>query len=190
MLNPFQRRGDPFMLVVGMTSVKMGDRVVQVGCAHGGRMAAIASKVGLSGQATAIVPDAASAGRARKAASRAGVLVDVEVAPPTRLPVADSAFDLAVIDDTGGLVAAMRAQDRSATVREAFRAVRPGGRAIVIGAAPRGFAALLGRAQSIPEFDVPAALQAEGFKSVRKLAEREGLIFTEGIKPREGGRAG
>ena len=191
MLNPFQRRGDPFMLVVGMTGVKMGDRVVQVGCAHGGRMAAIASKVGLSGQATAIVPDAVSAVRARKAASRAGVLVDVEVAPPTRLPVADSAFDLAVIDDTGGLVAAMRAQDRSATVREAFRAVRPGGRAIMIGAAPRsGFAALLSRAQSVPGFDAPAALQAEGFKSVRRLAEREGLIFTEGIKPREGGRAG
>lgn len=185
MLNPFQRRDDPYMLVVGMTGVKMGDRVVQIGCAHGGRMAAIASKVGLSGQATAIVPDEASAARARKAASQAGVLVDVEVAPPTRLPVGDAAFDLAVIDDTGGFVGAMRPEDRVGTFREVLRALRPGGRAIVIGAVPRGgFGALFTRAQSGPGFDVPPALQAEGFKSVRKLAEREGLIFSEGIKPR------
>src|SRR5205809_2770595 len=127
MLNPFQRRGDPFMLAVGMTGVKMGDRVVQVGCPHGARMAAIASKVGLSGQATVVVPDAASAARARKAALQAGVLVEVEVAPPTRFPVGDAAADLAVIDDTGGLVGAMRAEDRVATVRETFRLLCPGG---------------------------------------------------------------
>ena len=36
----FVKRGDPYMLVVGMTGVKMGDRVVQIGCAHGGRLAA------------------------------------------------------------------------------------------------------------------------------------------------------
>src|SRR5437870_4050835 len=130
MLNPFQRRGDPFMLVIGMTGVKMGDRVVQVGCAHGAQMASIASKVGLSGQATAIVPDARSAVRARKAASQAGVLVEVEVAPPTRLPVGDAAADLAVIDDTGGLVGTMPAEDRVATLRETFRVLRAGGRAI------------------------------------------------------------
>ena len=69
-----RRGGDPYNLVVGMTGVKMGDRVVQIGCAHGGRMAAIASKVGFSGQASAVVPDAESAARARKAASQAGVL--------------------------------------------------------------------------------------------------------------------
>ena len=27
-------------------------------------------------------------------------------------------------------------------------------------------------------------LQANGFKSVRNLAERDGLVFVEGIKPR------
>ena len=184
-MNPFARRGDPYMLVLGMTGVKMGDRVVQIGCAHGGWMAAIASKVGLSGQATAIVPDTPTAARARKAASAAGVLVDVEVSSPTRLPVGDGAFDLAVVDDTGGLVGTMRAEDRVAALRETFRALRPGGRTIVIGAAPRGgFGALFTRAQSGPGFDAQPALQAEGFKSVRKLAERDGLIFTEGIKPR------
>ena len=47
-------RDDPFTLVVGMTGVKMGDRLVQVGCADGGRLAAVASKVGLSGRAVAV----------------------------------------------------------------------------------------------------------------------------------------
>jgi hypothetical protein len=28
------------------------------------------------------------------------------------------------------------------------------------------------------------SLEADGFKSVRTLAEREGLVFVEGIKPR------
>jgi ubiquinone/menaquinone biosynthesis C-methylase UbiE len=185
-----RRGGDPHMLVVGMTGVKMGDRVVQIGCAHGGRMAAIASKVGLSGQASTVVPDEESAARARKAASHAGVLVEVEVAPPMRLPLGDAAADLAIVDDTRGIVSMMTPEDRVATLRETFRVLRPGGRTIVIGTAPRGgLGALFSRAQSGPSFDIPAALQAEGYRSVRKLAEREGLMFTEGIKPRESGTA-
>ena len=191
MLKPFARRDDPYMLVVGMTGVKMGDRFVQVGCAHGARLAAIAAKVGLSGQSTAIVPDEASAARARKGASQAGVLVEVTIAPPTRLPLGDASCDLLVIDDTGGLVGAMRAEDRVGTLRESFRVLRPGGRATAIGAAARGgLGALFARTRSEPGFDAMPALQAEGFKSVRKLADREGLVFTEGIKPREAGRAG
>ena len=37
----FLKRDDPYALVVGMTGVKMGDRFVQIGCAHGGRLAAV-----------------------------------------------------------------------------------------------------------------------------------------------------
>ena len=185
-MNPFRRAADPHLLAVSMTGVKMGDRVVHIGSPHGGRMAAIAAKVGLSGQATTIVPDAAAAARARKAAAQAGVLVDVEIAPSSRLPLPDGAFDLAVVDDTGGLVGSLRAEDRVAALRETFRVLRPGGRAIVIAAMPRGgIGAVFTRAQSGPGFDAVAALQAEGFKSVRKLAEREGLIFTEGLRARQ-----
>src|SRR2546426_9868013 len=32
----FLKRSDPYQLVVGMTGVKMGDRLVQIGCADGG----------------------------------------------------------------------------------------------------------------------------------------------------------
>jgi SAM-dependent methyltransferase len=187
-LNPFTRGGgDRFALVVGMTGVQMGDRIVQIGCAHAGRLGAIAAKVGLSGRAAAFVPDQDSAGRAQKGAREAGALVEIETAPPTSLPAGADEFDLALVDDTGGLLGAMRPEERVLAVREMLRILRPGGRVMVIGAAPRGgLGALVSRAQSGPPFDPAPSLEADGFRAVRKLAEREGLIFVEGIKPRSG----
>ena len=81
MFNPFQRGTNPYPLVVGMTSVKMGDRLVQIGCAHGGRLGAVAAKVGLSGRAAAIVPDQSSAARARKGAADASSCVNATARP-------------------------------------------------------------------------------------------------------------
>ncbi len=186
----FLKRQDPYSLVVGMTGVKLGDRMVQVGCAHGGRLGAVAAKVGLSGRAVVVVPDDASAARARKGAADAGVLIEVEVAPPTRLPLEDGSFDLAVVDDTAGALGWLSPEDRVAAIRELLRVLRAGGRSLIIGAAPRGgLAALVSRAQSGPPFaasgDASTALQADGFRSVRTLAEREGLVFVEGMKPRD-----
>src|SRR5215470_15166337 len=115
-LNPFVRRRDSHTLLVSMTGVKMGDRVAFIGCASGARLAAVAAKVGLSGRAVAVAPDDSSAARARKGAESAGVLVEVEVAPPTRSPLEDATFDLAVVDDTADLVGGMSADDRARTV--------------------------------------------------------------------------
>jgi ubiquinone/menaquinone biosynthesis C-methylase UbiE len=189
MLNPFATRADAHALAVRMVDVKMGDRFLQVGCAHGGRFGAVAAKVGLSGSAAAIAPDERSAIRARKGAAAAGVLVDVTVAPPMRLPADDGAFDVAVVDDTAGLLGALDPADRTTAASELFRILRPGGRALVIGAARRrGLAALLPRPPVSPQFlaagGARGALEAAGFKSVRVLAEREGLSFVEGLKGR------
>jgi ubiquinone/menaquinone biosynthesis C-methylase UbiE len=181
----FRRREDPHKLFLGMTGAVLGDRVLQIGCAHGGRLAALARKVGLTGRAVAIVSDEQSAARARKGAEDAGVLIEIEVAPPGRLPVEDNAFDLAVIDDTAGLFATLRAEERVNTVRELVRALRPGGRVMVVGAAPRGgLGALLARGSASAPFDPVPSLAADGFRSARTLAEREGLIFSEAMKPR------
>jgi len=186
----FLKKDAPHALVVGMTGVKMGDRLACIGCAHGGRLGAVAAKVGLSGGAVVVVADEASAARATRGAAEAGVLVDVEIAPLTRLPLDDGAFDLAVVDDTGGAIGALRAEDRVAAIREIARILRHGGRVLVIGAEPRGgFGALLSRAQSGPPFaasgEANETLLADGFKSVRTLATRDGLVFVEGVKPRD-----
>lgn len=194
-MNPFARRDNPHPLVVAMVGVKMGDRFVQIGCAHGGRLGAVAGKVGLSGRAVAVVPDEASAARVRKGAAQEGALVEIEIAPPTRLPADDQGFDVAVVDDTGGLAGSMREEDRAAAVRELLRVLRPGGRVIFIGSSPRsGLGALVAGARTGSPFvasgAASAALAAAGFRSVRTLAEREGLVFVEGIKPRGAGGAG
>ena len=185
MFKLFAGRDDAATLVVRMVGVKMGERIAQVGCAHGGRLGAIAACVGLSGRAVAIVPDQAAAARARKGAADAGVLVEVAIAPPTQLPAESNDFDVAIVDDTGGLFATMRAEERVAAVRELLRVLRPGGRVMVLATASRGgLGALVSRTQSGPPFDPAPSLEADGFRSVRKLAERNGLVFVEAQKPR------
>jgi ubiquinone/menaquinone biosynthesis C-methylase UbiE len=186
----FLKRDNPYSLEVGMVGAKMGDRFLQVGCANGGRTGAVAAKVGLSGRAVVVAPDEPSAARARKGAADAGVLVEIEVATPTRLPFDEASFDVAVVDDTAGLIGTMRAEDRVQSLREVHRVLRPGGRVMLIGTAPRGgFGAILSRAQSGPPFaasgDAAKALDAEGFRSARILAEREGLVFVEAMKGRD-----
>jgi ubiquinone/menaquinone biosynthesis C-methylase UbiE len=186
----FLKRQNPHGLAVSMAGAKMGDRLLQVGCAHGGRLGAVAVKVGLSGRAAAVVPDEASADRARKGGAEAGVLVDVEIAPASRLPHDNDAFDLVVADDTGGLFGTMRPADRAAAVRELARVLRPGGRVVMIGTAPRaGIGAILSRGQNVPSFvssgDAVKALEKNGFRSARIIGEREGLAFVEAIKPRD-----
>lgn len=171
-----------------MTGVKMGDRLVQIGCANGGNLGAIAAKVGLSGRAVAVLPDDASAARARKGAAETGVLVEIEQAPPTALPIEAGAFDVAVVDDTGDLAGALAPEERSALVREIVRVLRPGGRVVFIGTAPAdGLSRLWSRSRG-PAFvmsgGAAAVLAANGFKSARALAERDGLVFVEGLKPR------
>jgi SAM-dependent methyltransferase len=175
-----------------MTGVKMGDRVAFVGCAHGARLAAIAAKVGLSGRAVVIAPDESSASRARKGAEDAGVLVDVQVGSPVHSLLEDAAFDLAVVDDVGGLFGTMSSDERARAVRETARVLRPGGRIVFVGAAPAtGIARLLARQPSTPSLassgEANRTLEANGFGIVRTLAERDGQVFIEGIKPRAKG---
>jgi SAM-dependent methyltransferase len=191
-LNPFVRRRDSHTLLVSMTGVKMGDRVAFVGCANGARLAAIAAKVGLSGRALVIAPDESAAARARKGAENAGVLVDVQVASPTRTLLEDAAFDLAVVDDTGDLFGTMSSDERARAVREMARVLRPGGRIVFVGAAPAaGIARLLARQPSTPSLassgEANKTIEANGFGIVRTLAERDGQVFIEGIKPRAKG---
>jgi SAM-dependent methyltransferase len=188
-LSLFTRRGGrPHTLAVSMTGVKLGDRVAFLGAPDPGRTAAVAAKVGLSGHAAAAVADDAAVARVDRAAANAGVLLDATVADMRRLPYHDGDFDLAVIDDTGALLEQIGEADRAAVAREAARILRPGGRILIVGAGePTGLRKLLGKTPPsalVVSGAINAVLAASGFSIVRTLAQREALVFVEGLKPR------
>ena len=76
-------------------------------------------------------------------------------------------------------------------LRDMARAVRAGGRVLVVFDAGMGVAGRLGfggsqagaaaRGQALK-----TALESAGFRPVRVLAEREGLLFVEGFRPAAG----
>ncbi len=184
----FKRPSEKRALSVAMIGVKLGDRLLQVGCTDASLLATISSKVGMSGRACVLVATDEEAGRARRGAERAGVLLEVEKAPPDNFPYEDRAFDLIVIDNQDGLIARMKPEQRVAVLQQARRVLAPRGRIVIIERAPRaGLGALLGRAPAAadPHYrdtgGAITALRAEGFKAVRPLAERDGLSFFEGI---------
>lgn len=156
-------------LPISMTGVRMGERALQIGIDDPSLTGALAAKVGLSGLAAVAVSDEAAAALARKAAEKAGVLVDLHVAPLHSLPFADDSFDVIVLHSKSGWLTSLDEASRQPVLREAHRVLRGGGRLIAI-EGPAGSAA--------------EAMPGAGFKATRVLAERDGYRFTEGLKAR------
>jgi ubiquinone/menaquinone biosynthesis C-methylase UbiE len=179
------RAMDP--LQVAMTGVRMGEKYLQVYCHDATLTRGLATKTGLSGAAALAAADDRQAARARKAADQAGVLIEIAIGSPATLAWPDQTFDMVVIDNTAGDLSNGSAEARQATLREARRVLRPGGRAEVIERLPGG--GLFGAPPPPPEYarsgGAAAALEAGGFKPVRILAERDGFRFVEGLKPGE-----
>ena len=96
-------------LRLAMIGAKLGDRVLQIGNADPSLIARLATKVGLSGQAAALVPEEAAAEAVNRAAEAQGVLVDVKVAPLRTPPFAQGWFDVVVIPE---LIGHMRPHER------------------------------------------------------------------------------
>ena len=183
----FRQGPGPHALALAMAGVKMGERVLDVGAAGAGLFAEVAGKVGLTGRACAIVGSDDAARRVKAAAAKAGVLVEVETTSWPALPVGDGEFDVAMMDETGGMLARLDAATRVNLARETLRAVRDGGRVLVVEREAAGWRrALGGRPAGDPAFQgtggARAVLEGAGFAPVRILAEREGQRFTEGWK--------
>ncbi len=179
-------RSEPYALHVSMAGIKLGDSLLQLGCGDGRLLAALGVKVGLTGQACAVDESEAVSELARETALREGALVDVKCAPLAALPYAAEVFDLVVVRER---LSQMTPEQRVGCLQEAFRVLRPGGRCLIIEPAPRGgLAAFLGRRGSDPHHSTPGAteraLAAEGFRGVRRLAERDGVAFLEGARAR------
>jgi ubiquinone/menaquinone biosynthesis C-methylase UbiE len=174
-----QRRLDP--LHVTMTGVRMGEHIIQIGCDDTALLGGLARKVGLSGNCTVAVFDDESAARARKVAANEGVLIDVKVVTPGVLDVEPAGVDMVVVDDTRGTFARLREADRVATLAEARRVVREGGRIEIVERV--ALTGILGGAITRPEgYRIESELATAGFKAVRLLAEEQGVRFVEGLK--------
>ena len=172
-------------LRVSIVGLQLGNRVLQIGPGNPQLISLLAAKVGISGQASALVTDDAAAESTRRVAADRGVLVDVKIAPLRTPPFAQGWFDVVVIPE---LIGAMRPHERVSTLQGARKVLRVGGRCLIIETAPRGGLGALFSSRSLdPHYRIrggaESALSAEGFKPVRVLAERDGLLFTEGLNP-------
>jgi ubiquinone/menaquinone biosynthesis C-methylase UbiE len=184
MLFKFRRMRAMDPLQVAMTGIRMGERYLQLFCSDATLTRGLATKIGLSGTAAVATPDQAQAARARAAADKAGVLIDVQVTPVSDLPWPEATFDLVVVDDTGRSFSSLPSAQREAALTAARRVLRPGGRIDVI---ERMEGSGLFGAPSAPAEYTQAGggegtLRAAGFKPVRTLAEKDGFRFVEGLK--------
>ncbi len=174
--------GEP--LAVAMSGVKLGDRLLVLGCGDPPLIARLAGKAGLTGRACALDESQEKTARAAAAVERDGVLIEPFTAPWSALPFDPSSFDVVVMRD---VLPALEPEPRVRCVQEALRVLRDGGRCVAIDRGSRGgLGALLGghgNQQYASAGGAPRALDAEGFVAVRTIAEREGLVFVEGVKP-------
>jgi ubiquinone/menaquinone biosynthesis C-methylase UbiE len=172
-------------LAVSMAGVKLGDRLLVIGCSDPMLVAQLAGKTGLTGRAVAVDAREGMAATAADVAAREGVLLETITAPWNALPDDNDSFDVVVVRD---VLPYLDATKRSWFLGEAHRVLRPGGRCLVIdGTAKKGIFAAT-RSEPVAS-DYAAAggpvaiLMTQGFKAARVLAEREGLLFAEAVKP-------
>ncbi len=168
------RGGTMDPLHVSMTSVRMGERFLQIGCHDKALLAGLAAKVGLSGTSAVAAVDADDAKRARHVGTKVGALIEIyDIDHGRAWPIDDNQFDMIVIDDTANGFAGLDDSARASCLVNACRAVRSGGRIEVIS-----------RLKSEAGADGPLnELSAAGFKPVRLLADRDGFRFLEGLRP-------
>jgi ubiquinone/menaquinone biosynthesis C-methylase UbiE len=179
-----QSKLDP--LGVSMTGAKLGNRLLVVGCRDPHLIAALAQKTGLTGRACAVDDSADRVKEAERVATQEGALIEAASAPLYALPYDADAFDVIVIRD---VLLERDASARLSIVDQAMRVLRPGGRVIVIEPDRRSASVLgalfRGKPGTEPSPDADAlrgALQQIGFAAVRTIAERERLVFVEGVK--------
>ncbi|NQW04180.1 MAG: methyltransferase domain-containing protein [Acidobacteria bacterium] len=172
----------PNQTAVSMVGARPGDSVLFCGADRPDIAGEVGAITGLNGQTTVTDRKDDAATRVAAAAATAGALVDFEDALLTRLPFDDGQWDAAVL--VGGLSALGELAD--ATLAEAVRVIRPGGRLILFD--PVEQVGLFGRRRSVappvPEESVRHRLGTVGLRGARLLAHADGVRYFEAVKPR------
>jgi SAM-dependent methyltransferase len=184
-----RRSRGPVDLIDGMAGVRLGERLLQAGVGHPKAFAILAGKAGLTGRACAVVDEPAAARQLEAAAAAEGVFVEVAVAHGGLWPYPAGSFDVGLLD--GNALLAAGSPDSSQRLRDMLQALRQGGRVLVVYAAGRGLAARFRFLSSSATSErrgqaLAVALQTTGFRPVRVLAQREGMLFVEGFRPGSG----
>jgi SAM-dependent methyltransferase len=168
-------------LIVSITGVRMGHRIVGVIGTHPGPFLDMAAKVGITGGAYALTTDAEGVSRVQATALAHGVLVDA--GPLTLpLPLPDGSFDLALVDHRGP----GEADAAPVTLlRDLWRVLRPGGRIVLTVSAPASaFAGLFGFTAKPPDVQPLLGVLTEArFTAARLLASRGGVGYVEAARP-------
>lgn len=168
-------------LIVSVSGVRLGQRVLALPGADLRTLVDVAARVGLTGRVLALTRDESDSARVQAHAERHGVLVDVERLQ-TPVPVPDEAFDVAIVDTRGA--DADRGKTLPALLPSMLRALRPGGRLVLLLQGGGGIAArLLGR--DVPPRELDERLRAlidTGFRTARLVALRDGIAFVEAMR--------
>lgn len=173
----FRAGPSPYQTALAMIGAKAGSTVIIVGASEPELAAEVALVTGLNGRTIVAIPSPDSTPPIELAAANAGALVEIEIAPATALPAGDGTADIAVIT-------ALAEDKRDLIVREARRALRPGGRVIVIeGKKPAGLRKLWSAGPTAAGGDeIVATLASAGLRGPRRLGDAEGVSYFEGTK--------
>lgn len=124
---------DPFTKLLGVeashrrlinqATISPGHRVLEIGCGTG-NLAILIKRLNPAAQVVGIDPDSKALGRARRKAQRRGTAIQFDQGFSEELPYPDASFDRVF---SAFMLHHVRPDAKPVTLREAFRALKPGG---------------------------------------------------------------
>lgn len=181
MLKWFRPGTPPHHTALAMIGAKAGDRVLFVGRVDAALAGDVARTTGLNGQ-TLVGCRANDRASVETGAAHAGALIDVLDIPPTdRSPVPHGVTTVDIVVAITNL-ATWELDARLEATTDAIKALRPGGRLIVIDGEKRG---LLGaKKPAMPADAVVPLLTSVGAQAARALGVEDGITYYEARKAR------